>query len=71
VKAKYQDEFSLENFEIKLSSYIAPWLFDPSQFTSLWEKMKGAEEKRTYQLRYSSTQAAEHELLKHFGLKKI
>lgn len=33
--------------------------------------MKGGEEKRTYQLKYSSTQAAENELLKHFGLKKI
>ena len=33
--------------------------------------MKGTEENRTYQLKYSSTQAAEHELLKHFGLKKI
>ena len=26
VKATYQDEFSLENFEIKLASYIAPWM---------------------------------------------
>jgi len=37
----------------------------------MWEKIKGKEEKRTYQLKYSSTQAAEQELLRHFGLKKI
>ena len=33
--------------------------------------MKGFEEARTFQLKYSSTQAAEQELIKHFGLKKI
>ena len=71
VKTTYQDEFSLENFDIKLASYIAPWNFDPSQFPKMWESMKGAEEIRTYQLKYSSTQAAEHELCRHFGLRKI
>ena len=36
VKATYQDEFSLENFEIKLASYIAPWMFDPNLFVKNW-----------------------------------
>lgn len=33
--------------------------------------MKGFEENSTFQLKYASTQAAEQELIKHFGLKKI
>lgn len=28
-KKGYQDEFSLEGFEIKLASYMAPWIFEP------------------------------------------
>jgi hypothetical protein len=27
VKKSYSDEFSLEGFEIKLASYMAPWTF--------------------------------------------
>lgn len=32
VKTTYQDEFSLETFEIKLASYMALWQFEPSDF---------------------------------------
>jgi hypothetical protein len=34
VKKAYQDEFSLEGFEIKLASYMAPWQFESSDFSS-------------------------------------
>jgi uncharacterized lipoprotein YehR (DUF1307 family) len=30
VKTTYQDEYSLEDFEIKLSTYISPWNVDSS-----------------------------------------
>jgi coatomer protein complex subunit gamma len=33
--------------------------------------MKGFEENGTFQLKYASTQAAEQELIKHFGLRKV
>lgn len=33
--------------------------------------MKGFEESRTFQLKYASTQAAEQELTRHFGLRKV
>lgn len=33
--------------------------------------MKGFEENGTFQLKYASTQAAEQELIRHFGLKRI
>lgn len=33
--------------------------------------MKGFEENGTFQLKYASTQAAEQELIRHFGLKKL
>lgn len=71
VKKSYQDEFSLESFEIKLSSYMAQWVFEPSDFARTWEKMKGFEQNGTFQLKYASTQAAEQELIRHFGLKKL
>jgi coatomer subunit gamma len=71
VKKTYQDEFSLEGFEIKLASYMAPWQFEPNEFAKQWESMKGFEENGTFQLKYASTQAAEQELIKHFGLRKI
>lgn len=32
VKKSYNDQFSLEGFEIKIASYMAPWVFQPSQF---------------------------------------
>ena len=28
VKAEYQDEYSLDDYEIKLSTYMAPWLIE-------------------------------------------
>ena len=71
VKTSYQDEFSLESFEIKLASYMAPWLFEPSDFPAEWERMKGFEDNNTFQLSYKSTQHAEEELLRHFGMKKM
>lgn len=46
-------------------------MFDPNLFSKNWEQMKGFEEARTFQLKYTSTQAAEQELIRHFGLKKI
>lgn len=46
-------------------------MFEPSQFGQEWEKMKGHEESRTFQLKYASTQAAEQELIRHFGLRKV
>jgi len=33
--------------------------------------LKGFEQNGTFQLKYASTQAAEQELIKHFGLKKL
>lgn len=50
---------------------MAPWAFDPAHFSKNWEELKGYEENGTFQLKYASTQAAEQELTKHFGLKKI
>ena len=61
----------MEGFEIKLASYMAHWAFESSDFSSQWEKMKGFEENGTFQLKYASTQAAEQELIKHFGLRRI
>lgn len=71
VKKSYQDEFSLEGFDVKLASYMAPWQFEPADFTKEWERMKGFEENGTFQLKYASTQAAEQELLRHFGMRKL
>jgi hypothetical protein len=59
VKKGYPEEFSLDSFEIKLASYMAPWQFEPAEFSKEWEKMKGFEEHGTFQLKYASTQAAE------------
>ncbi len=36
VKATYQDEFALEDFDIKISSYMSPWIVDPEDFTKAW-----------------------------------
>jgi uncharacterized protein YutD len=41
VKTSYQDEFSLEAFEIKLSSYMAHWVFDAGDFSKEWQNLKG------------------------------
>ena len=50
---------------------MAHWAFESSDFSSQWEKMKGFEENGTFQLKYASTQAAEQELIRHFGLRRI
>ena len=50
---------------------MAPWLFEPSDFPNLWERMKGFEDNSTFQLKYASTQEAEQKLLKHFGMNKL
>lgn len=50
---------------------MAQWVFESSEFSSQWEKMKGFEVNGTFQLKYASTQAAEQELIRHFGLRRV
>lgn len=40
VKAAYDDEFSLEQFEIKLATYMSNWMIESSDFEVEWKKIK-------------------------------
>ena len=59
IKAQYQDEFALEDFDIKLASYMSPWIIDGDDFSKTWEGIKGKEQNATFQLKYASTEAAQ------------
>jgi hypothetical protein len=41
VKASYQDEYSLENFDIKIASYMSPWILDFEEWDNKWAGIKG------------------------------
>lgn len=41
VKRTYEDEFSLDDFHIKLATYMSPWPIESSEFIRTWEQMKG------------------------------
>jgi coatomer protein complex subunit gamma len=67
----YQDEFHLENFEIKTSDFVCKYPFEVSlsQFQNSWEDFKNSSpQAQNYQLDFKTIDAAIQALVQIFGM---